>query len=198
MSDTASEIQWPVDRSAAWVRALWRGLVVVLCATLIAVSWPSWRLLWLTQRATFLAAGVLHLGLWCVTISFAWSAGKWLALAMWRRPLFVRITPLEVHMELGPFGMRTYPWKELSFRWPEGVEREVAERMLAEGMVLDLRHVPSGEEISAPVMSFTRQSAESLAGAFRPYLRDAARTAGDSAQREIRSPGAMAGGEEVR
>jgi len=96
----------PVDRGAAVVRGAWRSLLAAMLFALAALLHRSldWSVLWRTDFASCLALGgvfVLTLVLGAVA---AWSALRWLLLAMWPAWVGVRVRPHHMLLCFGPFG----------------------------------------------------------------------------------------------
>src|SRR6266404_3474317 len=115
-------ITFPIERSHALMRGIWR----LLCAAIVGgagfVIWPDWRLLWLTQKASFLALLVIVVCVAIAAIALAIASIRWLLLACWPGPLDIQMTPQTISMRLGPFGSYGFNWSQLRLELDESVD----------------------------------------------------------------------------
>ncbi len=158
------------------MRAVWRLLIVAIAAVILLSIRPDWRLLWLTDRASFIGLGVIWLGLISISAALLWSAGRWLVLACWRRPIGIHVSPETIDMRLGPFGERCYAWASVRLRLPESVELDMLEQMPDDAFVPQLRHPAAEEDLSVLMLRFSRTRPEELTRLLRPFIHHALRS----------------------
>lgn len=171
--DELPSFDLPVERSAALVRGVWRLIPVSLCVGILLNVRSDWRLLWLTDKASFLAVGFLFLFLLAVTAALLWSAGKWLVLAFWRRELGIRVTPESISFALGPFGDHRYAWREVRVAIDSSMDPEMLEMMPDDAFVPRLLHRSADGDLSSLMQRFSRTPPETLTRLLRPYVRRA-------------------------
>lgn len=164
------------------MRGAWRLIPVAICIGLLVNISPGWRLLWLTDRASFLALGFVYVALLVITLSLVWSAVRWIRLAAWRGDLGIRVDEDAIDMRLGPFGTARYDWRDIRVEINGGFDPEMIEMMPDDAFVPCLRHPASDEDLSAGIQRFSRIPSESLTRLLRPYVRHKMST-GQSAQR---------------
>lgn len=160
----------PVERSAALMRAVWRLLIVTIIAIVLLSIRPDWRLLWLTDRASLVGLGVIWTGMLLTTAMLAYSAGRWITLAVWRRPVGIRVSPEAIELRLGPFGERRYAWKDIRVSLPESVDAELISSMPDDAFVPQLRHPAQEEDLAILMLRFSRTRPEALTRLLRPYM----------------------------
>lgn len=163
-------IRFPIERSHALMRAVWRLLSVVIVGGALFVVRPDWRLLWLTEKASFLALAVIMLCGAAAAIGLSLVAIRWLLLACWPSPLGIEITPERVSMWLGPFGTREHAWSGLRLELGEDIDWDMMDLMPDDAFVPRLRVVASGADLIDVILKFARVSHEELTRALRPYL----------------------------
>lgn len=171
--DELPSFDLPVERSAALVRGFWRLIPVSLGVGILLNFRSDWRLLWLTDKASFLAVGFLFLFVLAVTLAVLWSAGRWLVLAFWRRELGIRVTPEEISLSLGPFGEHRHAWRDVRVEIDSSIDPEMLEMMPDDAFVPRLLHRSADGDLSALMQRFSRTPSETLTRLLRPYVRRA-------------------------
>lgn len=169
--DDLPSFDLPVERADALMRGVWRLIPFALGMGLIVNIRPDWRLLWLTDRASYLAIGFLFLSLIVITLALLWSSGRWLVLALWRRQIGIRVTPEAITMQLGPFGDHRYDWREIRVIIDESIDPDMLELMPDESFVPRLVHPAADGDLSAIIQRFSRTPPERLTKLLRPYVR---------------------------
>jgi hypothetical protein len=151
----------PVDRARAAMRGLWRLALMLITAapTFIMTVNLDWKLLRLSDPASFYGLGVLWLGLAATALGLFVSAARWLLLSVWHQPLLIRISPREIAWNLGPFGQRVIPVQSLEVRLFPEVEPELLESIPDDALTITMRHRSTGENIGAKLEMFVRINA---------------------------------------
>jgi hypothetical protein len=166
----ATDLRWPVDRSGAAVRAAWRLLAAAPLVGLLFLLTPDWRLLWVDDRATFLAYAVIWLALAVTSLAACLSTIRWALLACWSGRPGVRLTHGGITMRLGPFGSRHYDWKDIRVQYPDGFDVELADQIPGDIVWPRMRHGPTGTDVAAELMRFVALDADALLHSLRPFI----------------------------
>ena len=164
-------IELPIERGQALVRGLWRLLCAVLVGGIVFVVRIDWKLMWLTEKASFLALGVVMVCVALAAIGLAVSSVRWLLLAAWPGKLGIEVRPDRILLRLGPFGARTYDWSHLQIELDEAFDQDMIDLMPDDAFVPAIRHVAGGEDVVRIVMRFASVSHEELTRRLRPYVR---------------------------
>ena len=174
MHDNPVSFDIPVERSAAMMRALWRLMVVAAMVGLMSIIRPDWRLLRLTDSASFFAMVVVMLLLGTLSAWLFYTAMRWLILACWPSHVGMRVGSDAIELHLGPFGDRRYPWTDITADYGEAMDPEVLAAMPDHALTPRLMHRVDGDLFTV-ILRFSRIDAEDLAKALTPFARHGGR-----------------------
>jgi hypothetical protein len=152
------------------MRGVWRLLFAVIVGGIALVFWPNWHLLWVTEKASFVALAVLMTCGWAAAIGLAIAAIRWFVLACWPGPLGIEVSPERVWLTLGPFGKQVYEWSALRLELSSDIDPDLIELMPDDAFIPRLLVISTGKDLIDVILRFTRTAHEELTRALRPYL----------------------------
>ncbi|MBE7506318.1 MAG: hypothetical protein HS101_08550 [Planctomycetia bacterium] len=170
MHDDPVSFDIPVERSAAMMRALWRLMVVAVMVGLMSIVRPDWRLLRLTDSASFFAMVVVMVLLGALSAWLFYTAMRWLILACWPKHVGMRVGPDAIELHLGPFGEWRYLWTDIAADYGNAMEPEVLAAMPDNALTPRLMHRKDGDLFTV-ILRFSRIDTEDLANAMTPFVR---------------------------
>ncbi len=153
------------------IRGIWRLLCAVIAGGAAFVMWPDWGLLWLTQKASFLALGVIVLCIAAVAMGLAIVSIRWLLLACWPGPLGIQITPETISMRVGPFGRRMFDWSQLRMELDESVDPDLVDLLPDDAFVPRVLHLATAKDLVPDIIKFAGISHEEITRRLRDYLK---------------------------
>lgn len=174
-----------VDRTRALVRGLWRVACGALLVGPVLLMDLDWKLLWQTQRATFLATSLLTTLVAAAGLILLVYGTRWIMLAAWPGRIGIDISPLHISMRAGPFGTEAYSWSEIRIAYDEDVDRAVWDVLLDDETLPHVWHPGCQEDLIARIERLTALRTEELAATLKPYLkRGLAASSGDRATQD--------------
>jgi hypothetical protein len=159
--DPAQTIVMTVDRGRAAMRGIWRLAVMLMVAapTIIMAVNLNWKLLRLSDPASYYGLGVLWLALAATAGGLLVSAVRWLLLATWRDDLYVRLGGQKLEWSLGPFGKRVLPVQQIDVRLFPEIEADLLDRIPDDALTISMHHRTTGEDIGEKLEQFVRINA---------------------------------------
>ncbi len=173
MPSSLPHFELPVDRGKAFVRGLWRLAGAVIAAGTLSLVRPDWRLLALTERASFLAIGFGWLVLAALTLTLLIVALLWMLLGAWPRPLRISIAPDGIRLWLGPFGSMARDWSAIRTEFDGLADEDQFDLMPDDSIAYRLVDRSTGRDLAATIQRFGGLDHEKLTRLLRPYLRTA-------------------------
>ena len=159
-----------VDRSKAVVRALWRLLCAAVTAGLLLQVRPDWRLLWLTEPASWFALAMLVFCLGIVVLTLVIVGVRWLLVGVWPGPLGVCVTPQALDIDLGPLGRRSHDWADLTVEVVQEIDADLLDQLPDDSINLRIRRRAAKEDLASIVQVAANLEDEEMTRLFRPYL----------------------------
>lgn len=160
-----------VDRTRAMVRGLWRVAFAALLFGPVLVMDLDWKLLWQTQRATFLASALLTALLAAAGLVLLVYGVRWIMLAAWPGRVGVDVSPLHISMRAGPFGQETYAWSEIRVAYDEDVDQALWNVLLDDETLPCVRHPACQEDLTVRIQRLAALDAAELAALLKPYFK---------------------------
>ena len=169
--DPPPSIRIAIDRTRAMVRGLWRGVCGALLVGPVFVMDLDWRLLWQTQRATFLASALLTTLLAVAGVVLLVYGVRWIMLAAWPGRVGVEISPLHISMRAGPFGKETYAWSEIRVAYDEDMDPSLWDVLLDDETLPCVRHPICEEDLVVRIQRLAALRTADLAALLKPYFK---------------------------
>jgi hypothetical protein len=131
----------PLDRPAAFIRALWRLLPAILIGALIAflIRRIDWEQYWRDQRLVGLSWGLVLAVLAVPTIILAIAGLRWL-LASLTPNLGVELNDNGLVLRGGPFGTQSLDWRRTHLQLDGDISVEVWTLLPADAVGISLIH----------------------------------------------------------
>ena len=174
MAGESLSLDIPVDRSAAFMRAAWRLLLVVAVVGLLSILRPNWRMLRLTDSASFWALAILFGFLVLLSLVLFVGGGRWLLLALWPKPVRMHVGKQAIDLNLGPFGSRVILWHEISIDFDDSLDPAEFDDVPDQALSPRLWHREAGDLFSV-ILRYSRVDSEALAGRLMPLIRSRGR-----------------------
>jgi hypothetical protein len=164
-------LEFPIDRTAALVRGGWRLVAAGVVGGPLLVFRPDWRLLWLTEPASFVALGVVMGAVLVLACGLAAAAARWVVLACWLWEIGIRIGPRGVILRCGPLGSAAYPWEALRIELDPTMDVDMADAAPDEALGVRLTARATGEDVSEKILELCRMTREEFSRSMAPVAR---------------------------
>ena len=170
-SQPPPSIRIAIDRTRAVVRGLWRVAVAVFLVGPVLVMDLDWKLLWQTQRATFLASVLLTALPAAAGLVLLVYGVRWIMLAAWPGRVGVEVSPMHISMCAGPFGKEIYSWSEIRVAYEADVDRALWDVLLDDETLPCVRHPACEEDLVVRIQRLSVLRTEELAAMLKPYFK---------------------------
>lgn len=161
----------PVDRSRALVAALWRLGLACAPAAVLMIWDVRWRLLWTTDKATWLALATIFAALAAAALALLIPGIRWLVLSLWMGPLGIKLSNDGLQMNLGPFGRYDFDRRRLTIGIDRDIDAEMIDLMPDDAFLPVIRHPGAARDIAPIIQKFAGLESEKLTALLRPFLK---------------------------
>lgn len=156
------------------MRAAWRLLLVVAFVGLMSIIRPNWRMLRLTDSASFWALAILFAFLALISLSLLVGGARWLLLALWPKPVGMHVGATSIGLRLGPFGNKAISWQDVSVNFADSLDPAEFDVVPDQALTPRLDHPMAGDLFSV-ILRYSRMDSETLAGRLMPLIRSRGR-----------------------
>ena len=144
----------PLDRPAAFIRALWRLLPAVLLGALIAflIRRMDWEQYWRDQRLVGLSWALVLVVLAVPTIILALAGLRWLTASLTPN-LGVELNDMGIVHRGGPFGTQTLDWQQTRLKLDGDISTDAWALLPADAVGISLVHPAFAGDAFDPIRS---------------------------------------------